>query len=91
MSCHEVLSLEDFQPAVKSEEAQFSVPKSLEKEAVETAGMDSEEFQYSTDGEENVFQVGVGLPIEDGQQYYWRVDSQRGGNVFKGDVWMFRT
>ena len=53
--------------------------------------MDSEEFQYSTDGEENVFQVGLGLPIEDGQQYYWRVDSQRGGNVFKGDVWMFRT
>ena len=63
----------------------------LEKDAVDTAGMDSEEFQYSTDGEENVFQVGVGLPIEDGQQYYWRVDSQRGGNVFKGDVWMFRT
>ena len=63
----------------------------VEKEAVETAGMDSEEFQYRTDGEENVFQVGVGLPIEDGQQYYWRVDSQRGGNVFKGDVWMFRT
>ena len=35
MSCHEVLSLEDFQPSVKSEEAQFAVSNSLEKEAVE--------------------------------------------------------
>ena len=63
----------------------------LDREAVEAAGMDSEEFQYSTGQGENIFQLGVGLVIQDDMEYYWRVDSQRDGQVFKGDVWMFRT
>ena len=53
--------------------------------------MDSEEFEYSTGQGENVFQLGIGLTIQDGMEYYWRVDSQRDRHVFKGDVWMFRT
>ena len=63
----------------------------LDREAVEAAGMDSEEFQYSSGALENMFQLGIGLTIQDGVEYYWRVDSQRDGHVFKGDVWMFRT
>ena len=63
----------------------------LDREAVGSAGMDSEEFEYSSGPGENVFQLGVGLTIQDGMEYYWRVDSQRDGHVFKGDVWMFRT
>ena len=63
----------------------------LKRVAVAAAGLDSEEFQFSTEQGENIFQLGMGLTIQDGMEYFWRVDSQQGGHVFKGDVWMFRT
>jgi len=55
--------------------------------AVEAAGMDDEEFQYSLD-EGNIFQLPV---LEPDNQYFWRVDTQREEDIFKGDVWTFHT
>ena len=56
-------------------------------EGVESADMDAPEFQYSLD-EGNM----ILLPELDGDsQYFWRVDSQRGGDIYKGDIWNFFT
>jgi len=55
------------------------------KEAVENADMDSPEFQYSVE-QENLIALANLEPMTD---YYWRVDAESSGLVFKGDVWKF--
>jgi len=55
-------------------------------EGVAKASYDDPEYQYALENQDNVF----GLPpMEKNVNYYWRVDAQRGGDVYKGDVWMF--
>jgi len=61
------------------------------RDSVEEAGLTSPEYQYNTEGEENVFHLESQLDIEPGGKYFWRVDAERNGNVYKGDVWMFQT
>ena len=51
--------------------------------------MDDPEFQYTTEGAENVFTININL--EDNTSYYWRVDTLRDGDLYTGDIWMFRT
>lgn len=54
-------------------------------EAVEMAGMDDVEFQFSLDNGRNMFQLGS---LEVNTSYFWRVDAQNMmGHVYKGDVW----
>ena len=38
-------------------------------------------------GDENIFALPFSLSAD--TQYYWRVDAQRGDDVYKGDVWSF--
>jgi hypothetical protein len=56
--------------------------------AVDGAGRDDPEFQYSAPEGLNVFQLTA---LEDGLKYFWRVDAVRDGHVFKGDIWRFHT
>merc|ERR1711892_1274929 len=55
------------------------------KAGVAAAGMDAEEFQFTLD-DGNIFQLPV---LELDNHYFWRVDTQRGGVIFAGDVWKF--
>ena len=50
------------------------------------AGRNDPEFKLFKLEEHNVFQLPS---LEDGLQYFWRVDAVRGGRIFKGDIWMF--
>ena len=60
------------------------------RDAVAAAGPDSPQFQYSTQGTVNIFPLEVvGPPLEEGEQYFWRVDAWREQGVVKGDVWTF--
>jgi len=49
---------------------------------------ESMDLQQSLQGEENIM-VLAGLGED--TQYFWRVDSQRGGDVYTGDIWNFYT
>jgi len=55
-------------------------------EAVDTAQQTDREYQYALENGDNVFSLP---PLERHQNYFWRVDAQRGGDIYKGDVWMF--
>jgi len=50
------------------------------------AESDADEYQYTLLDGDNIFPLPK-LMI--GKTYYWRVDAQRGGNVYRGDVWSF--
>jgi len=64
----------------------------VNRDSVQEAGLDDPEFQYSTqDGQMNVFWWGSGVNMEHGREYFWRVDAEKNGQVYKGEVWMFRT
>ena len=55
---------------------------------VTKAGLNDSEYQLFLAGQDNVFKLPEGLVKN--KPYYWRVDAQRGGDVFKGDVWQFQ-
>merc|ERR1711872_561090 len=55
---------------------------------VTEAELNDSEYQLSLAGQDNVFKLPEGLVKN--KPYYWRVDAQRGGDVFKGDVWQFQ-
>ena len=54
---------------------------------VESAGKDDEYYRMTLSGEENIFALPFSLSA--GTEYFWRVDAQRGEDVFKGDIWSF--
>merc|ERR1719312_410850 len=53
--------------------------------AVAHAGPEDPEFQYTLLNQGNIFPLLSGLARN--KTYYWRVDAQRGGDVYRGDVW----
>ncbi|CAL4145448.1 unnamed protein product [Meganyctiphanes norvegica] len=56
---------------------------------IEEATMEDEEYQYTLDDDEGNI---LSLPkLEECSQYFWRVDVQQGGHIYKGDVWNFYT
>jgi len=57
----------------------------LEREGVESADMDDPEFQYTLDQGNMI----ILEELEAGSQYFWKVDTQVGGYVYKGDIWNF--
>ncbi|CAL4079397.1 unnamed protein product [Meganyctiphanes norvegica] len=59
-----------------------------DEEFTKYATMDDEEFQLSLSGEHN---IGLLPKLLVNTQYYWRIDVQWGGYVYKGDVWSFTT
>ena len=54
---------------------------------VESAGKEDECYRMSLVGDENIFALPFSLVA--GTEYFWRVDAQRGDNVYKGDIWSF--
>ncbi|CAL4158368.1 unnamed protein product [Meganyctiphanes norvegica] len=59
------------------------------KNDVDNASTDSAEFQFTFNIEDgNILQLPE---LNAGTTYYWRVDSQRGEDIFKGDIWEFST
>jgi len=60
----------------------------LSSEAVTSADLTSPEYQVTVEGEENLLLL-PGLEV--GVKYFWRVDSQKGGDMYRGDVWHFVT
>ena len=54
---------------------------------VKSAGKEDENYRLTLSGEENVFPLPISLTA--GKEYYWRVDAQRGDDVYKGDIWSF--
>ncbi|CAL4127321.1 unnamed protein product, partial [Meganyctiphanes norvegica] len=60
-----------------------------ERDLVESAEMEDEEFQFALAANEgNMFQLPK---LISNTQYFWRVDVQNGGYIYKGDVWSFFT
>ncbi|CAL4065211.1 unnamed protein product, partial [Meganyctiphanes norvegica] len=56
---------------------------------VGSAGVEDDEFQFIRNVEDgNVFPLPS---LKSNSQYFWRVDSDRYGHVYKGDVWNFYT
>ncbi|CAL4079245.1 unnamed protein product, partial [Meganyctiphanes norvegica] len=55
---------------------------------VKYASMDDEEFRQSHSGDHNICLLPSLLS---NTKYFWRVDVQWGGYVYKGDVWTFTT
>ncbi|CAL4084686.1 unnamed protein product, partial [Meganyctiphanes norvegica] len=61
----------------------------MDKIKVEEATLHDEEYQYTLDEEEGNI---LSLPtLKEGSQYFWRVDVQTQGTIYKGDVWNFYT
>ncbi|CAL4058691.1 unnamed protein product, partial [Meganyctiphanes norvegica] len=61
----------------------------MDKTRVEKATKSDTEYQYTLhDDEENVLSLPT---LKKGSQYFWRVDAQRQGTNYKGDVWNFNT
>jgi len=57
-----------------------------DKETVDDATEDSNEFQFSVENGGNVFRIPE---VEEGK-HFWRVDGQdHWGNIHKGNTWMF--
>ena len=56
---------------------------------VESAGKEDEYYRMTLSGDENIFALPFSLSA--GKEYFWRVDAQRGEDVFKGDIWSFTT
>ncbi|CAL4122148.1 unnamed protein product, partial [Meganyctiphanes norvegica] len=55
--------------------------------AVKSADSKSKEFHHTLQ-QSNIFHLPKLSP---NTKYFWRVDAQRGGNVYKGDTWSFNT
>merc|ERR1712215_319834 len=47
--------------------------------------MDAPEFQYTLDQGNMI----ILEELDEGLEYFWRVDTQVGGYFYKGDVWNF--
>merc|ERR1719430_1069017 len=54
------------------------------RDSVEQAGMNDPEYESSTEGEVNIFHFGPEIEIDPGSEYFWRVDAERYGNIYKG-------
>merc|ERR1719285_819897 len=61
------------------------------RQLVEEAAENEPPFQFSTEGDRNMFPLKkTNLMVEEGQQYFWRVDAKReDGTRVKGHVWTF--
>ena len=55
---------------------------------VDSAGKDDAAYQMTLQDDKNIFALPT---LESSKQYFWRVDTHRGNDVFKGDVWSFTT
>ena len=54
---------------------------------VESAEKGDASYQLTLYADENIFALPFSLSA--GTEYFWRVDAQRGEDVYKGDVWSF--